>query len=592
MLFRELSEYYDGLEGISSRLKMMELLTSMLKGLGRDEVRAAVYITQGILLPPFEGLEIGIADMLVEEAAAIATGFKKEQVDREYKKTGDLGLAVQNLKASTKLKGLTERHYGVMDVYERMMKIAKTSGQGSKDRKVNMLADMIGAASPEEAKYIVRYPLGQLRTGAGDSTIMEALSMLATDGRGFKAEIERAYNICSDLGLVAEELVSKGPKAIESFKVSLFRPVRPALAERLTTADEILERTHGTAAVEQKYDGFRVQVHRDGDKVRLFSRRLENTTEMFPDLVDAVIDEIDTEKVIFEGEALAFNEATSEYLPFQETIQRKRKHDIKKMAEELPLHLFAFDLLYKDGRDWLGEPYEKRRAEIEHMLKKGKLISPTTRIVTKSAKELDSFFASSIENGLEGVMAKDLQAPYIAGARKFSWIKLKRSYRAKLADSMDLVILGYYLGKGSRAEFKFGGLLCGVYNSRRDMFETISRIGTGFTEVQMKELRELLNKAKVARRPARVDSVIEPDFWVDPRYVVTINADEITRSPMHTCGRARDNEGIETGYALRFPRLVGKDSAVRADKGPDEATTTDEILSMFKLQKKVGVSGE
>ncbi|MGI0100186.1 MAG: ATP-dependent DNA ligase [Candidatus Micrarchaeaceae archaeon] len=588
MLFKELALCYDSLEEVSSRLKMVDILSKLFRRLGPEEIAASVYITQGILLPPFEGLEMGVADKLVEEAASITTGYTKEQVDKEYKRTGDLGIAVQNLKRATKLKSMRERHYKILEVYEGMLRIARTSGEGSKDKKINMLADMIGAATPEEAKYIVRYPLGQLRMGVGDSTIIEALSAAITGDRKFKGSLERAYNICNDLGLVAKELSSKGESAIKNFKVTLFKPIRPALAERLTTAEDILERMHGKAAVEQKYDGFRVQVHKNGDDVRLFSRRLENTTEMFPDIIEAVKNEVKASRIIFEGEALVFNEATSEYLPFQETIQRKRKHDVEAMMAKMPLHLFAFDMMYLDDKDMLDEPYRKRREKIEEIMGGGKLIMPTTRIITSSPKELDRFFAKSIDNGLEGVIAKDLEAPYIAGARKFSWIKLKRSYRAKLADSLDLVILGYFLGRGSRAELKFGGLLCGVYNKERDMFETISRIGTGFTEAQMTELKERLNKIRVKARPANVDSLIEPDFWARPELVVTINADEITRSPMHTCGRSPDSEGIEMGYALRFPRLTGSDT-VRGDKGPYEATTTEEVIAMFRLQKKVSV---
>jgi len=590
MLFRELAEYYDKLEAVSSRLKMIEILSELFKKLSPDEMSAAVYMTQGILLPPFEGLETGIADKLVEEAAAVSTGYTKEQIDREYKRSGDLGLAVQKLKAESKLKSMRSGHYSITEVYDRMLKIARTGGAGSKEKKINMLADMIGAAVPAEAKYMVRYSLGQLRMGVGDSTIMEALSVIGTGDRKFKADLERAYNICSDLGLVAKELASKGPKAIEGFKVTLFKPVRPALAERLPTAEEILERMDGIAAVEQKYDGFRVQVHKDGNTVKLFSRRLEDTTDMFPDIARAVVEEVGVKRIIFEGEALAFNEATFEYLPFQETIQRKRKHDVEKMAAELPLHLFAFDILYLNDKDWLSEPYEKRRAELEKIFGKGKQITPTTRIVTKSPKELEEFFEKSVENGLEGVMAKDLKAPYIAGARKYSWIKLKRSYRGELSDTLDLVIVGYYLGRGSRAEFKFGGLLCAAYNKKKDMFETISRIGTGFTEMQMTELKDKLSKIKVKTKPARVDSIVEPDFWVTPTYVVTINADEITKSPMHTCGRELQKDGLETGYALRFPRLVGdNENTIRQDKSVEEATTTAEVIEMFKMQKKVGL---
>ncbi len=588
MLFSELSEYYERLESVSSRLKMVEILSEALAKIDVKEIQQAIYITQGILLPPFEGLELGVAEKLVEEAIAISTGYKKEDVEREYKKSGDMGIAVQLMKSKTRLRRISSKKYTISETYEKVRKIAETGGEGSKDRKIAMLADMIGSADPIEAKYTVRYLLGQLRLGVGDSTIIEALSVRETGERKFKADIEKAYNLCNDLGLVAKELVAKGPKAVANFKVTLFKPVRPALAERLPTVEQILERMHGIAAVEQKYDGFRVQVHKDGSKIRLFSRRLENTTEMFPDIVRAVREEVKAERIIFEGEALAFNESTSEYLPFQETIQRKRKHDIEKKAEELPLHMFAFDILYLENRDMLSEPYEKRREALERIFKTGRFVTPTVKIVTKSAKELESFFEKSVENGLEGIIAKDLKAPYIAGARKFSWIKLKRSYKGELSDTLDLVIVGYFLGRGGRAEFKFGGLLCATYNNKSDMFETISRIGTGFTEQQMQELKETLDKIKSRNRPARIDSLVVPDFWVQPKYVVTINADEITRSPMHTCGRSKDEAGIETGYALRFPRLVGP-KAIREDKGPEEATTTHEVIEMFKNQKKVGI---
>jgi len=411
MLFRELAEYYERLEAVSSRLKMIEVLSEAFKILSPKELQEAVYITQGILLPPFEGVELGVAEKLVEEGIAISTGYKKDEVEKEYKRSGDMGLAVQAIKSKTKLKRLDSKKYTISETYERVGKIAETGGEGSKERKIGMIADMIGSATPTEAKYTVRYILGQLRLGVGDSTIMEALSVIGTGDRKFKEEIERAYNICSDLGLVARELAEKGPKAIAGFKVTLFKPVRPALAERLPTAEQILERMHGIAAVEQKYDGFRVQVHKDGNTVRLFSRRLEDTTDMFPDIAKAVKEEVGAKRIIFEGEALAYNESTSEYLPFQETIQRKRKHDIAKKAEELPLHLFAFDILYLDNKDMLSEPYEKRREMIESLFKNDHMITPTTKIVTRSPKELELFFEKSVENGLEGIMAKDLKAP-------------------------------------------------------------------------------------------------------------------------------------------------------------------------------------
>lgn len=588
MLFKDLAEYYDKLEGVSSRLKMIELLTETFKKAKPEEIGHIVYITEGVLAPPFEGIEFGVADKLVEEAIAIATGYAKEEIEKEYRKSGDLGDVAKTLKSSARLKSFKNEHYSIEDIYKKMRTIASTSGKGSKAQKIGLLADMIANSSPEEVKYIVRYPLGELRMGVGDATILEALSVCFTGSREFKEKLERAYNLCSDLGYVGHTIAMQGKEAIADFKVTLFKPIRPALAERLPTATEILERMHGRAAVEQKYDGFRLQVHKDGNDIKLYSRRLENTTSMFPDILKAVKSEISAKRVIFEGEAIAFNEVTGELFPFQDTIQRKRKHNIAKKAEELPLHLFAFDVMYYEGKDYLNEPYEKRRALLEKILEKSTIIRPTTRIITSSPKELEEFFDKSIENGLEGIVAKNLTAPYIAGARKFSWIKMKRSYKGELTDTLDLVIVGYFLGKGSRAEFEFGGLLCATYNNKRDMFETITKLGTGFTEAQMSELKEKLDKIKRSSKPARVDSMIEPDFWTEPKYVVIVKADEITKSPTHTCGREKLPDGSEVGYALRFPRLVG-DQAIRSDKGPDEATTTSEIIEMFKLQKKVRI---
>lgn len=589
MLFKTLSEYYEKIYQTASRIEMVGILSEIFKQCSIEEISKIIYITQGQLAPTFEGIEFGIADKIVEEAISVATGYSKEEIEVQYHKTGDLGLVAELFSKSSKLRRMSDKKFTVLDVYSSMYKIATTSGKNSKELKIRMLSDLIASSEPVEAKYMVKYPLNELRLGAGDETILEALSLTITGTRSKKDVMDRAYNICSDLGEIGEMSLKGGIEAIENMKVSLFKPIRPALAERLPTPEEILKKMGGKCAVEQKYDGFRCQVHKDGNKVKLYSRRLEETTEMMPDIVKAVINDIKVDKVIFEGEALAYNESTNEFLPFQETIQRKRKHGISEKIIELPLHLMSFDIMYLEGKDLLGEPYEKRRALLEDVVKDSNTISPSKRILTDSAKEFEEFFEDSVENGLEGIVAKDLKSHYIAGARKFSWIKMKRSYRGELSDSLDLVIVGYYLGKGSRAEFKFGGLLCAVYNKEKDMFETISKLGTGFTEDQMVELQSLLTKIKVDEKPARVDSIMKPDFWVYPKYVVTVKADEITKSPMHTCGRSKQPDGTEVGYALRFPRLIG-DTTIRGDKSPEEATETKEVIEMFDQQKRVSIS--
>ena len=590
MLFREVAEYYEKLEGLSSRLDMIALLGEMLKKAGKEEIKPLIYMTQGVLAPPFESLEFGIAEKTLEDALAMASGHERAEIERMYRETGDLGLVSESIMQKSKLRRMSAKEQGFLDIYGSMVKIASSSGSGSKDSKIRMLSGIMGSLSPVEAKYLARYPLGQLRLGLGDSTIIEALSIVASGDRSEKAAVERAYNICSDLGYVGEIVAKEGIEGIRRMRVTLFKPIRPALAERLPTASDILERMGGKCAVEQKYDGFRCQVHKDGRKVKLYSRNLEETTAMLPDIVAAVVAHVKADKAIFEGEALAFNETTSEFMPFQETIQRKRKHGVGGMAETLPLKLFAFDLMFLDGKDMLAEPYEKRRSSLESAISKNDTITLSSRIITSSPKELDSFFESSIENGLEGIVAKDLSAPYVAGARKFSWIKMKRSYRGKIEDTIDVVIIGYYLGKGSRASFEFGGLLCATYNKEDDVFESVSRLGTGFTEKQMKQLSELLSKHVSKSKPKNVRSQVEPDYWVYPEFVVTVQADEITKSPMHMCGRHKEKDGTEVGYALRFPRLVGED-AVRSDKSPGDATTSKEIAEMYSEQKRVSLKG-
>jgi DNA ligase 1 len=585
--FEEVAKCYEKLEGISSRLEMIDTLTEMFKKTHKDEIKNLIYFTQGVLGPAYVGIETGIAEKFAEQAIAVATGFEREQVLAGYKKSGDLGLTAEEFIKKTKLRKMVSKRFDVNDVFEAMTKIAHTFGSGSQEVKIKMLVNLLSFSSPLESRYLIRFALGKLRLGAGDATILEALSKSSTGERKFKEELENAYNICSDLGKVGEVLVKEGETGIKHMKVSLFNPIRPALAERLPSAEEILEKMHGKCAVESKYDGLRAQVHIDkkAKKVEIFSRNLERLTDMFPDIVKAALAEVKAERVILEGEAIAYNDATGEFRPFQETIQRKRKHDIGEKSLTMPLHLFAFDLLFIDGEDYLEKPYEERRKKLESILTKDGRILPSDMKIVTTPKQLDKYFEEMVGDGLEGIVAKELHARYIAGARKFSWIKLKRSYRGELSDSVDLVIIGYFLGRGQRAEFQFGGLLTAVYNEKRDIYESITKIGTGFSEEQMKMFKTTLDKIKVAHKPARVESLITPDFWVDPKYVIEVRADEITRSPLHVAGKPEGTD--EPGYALRFPRIIS--DGIRADKSADEATTTKEIVEMFNQQKKVKV---
>lgn len=587
MYFSDLAAVFRKMEGTSKRLEMTSDLAELFRSASKKEFRRMVYLCQGVLAPQHEGVDLGMAEKMAFRAIAMATGIEQARIETHYRKSGDLGITAEELLKKRTQRFLHEEKLTVVKVYENFYKIATASGEGSQELKIKLLVELLANASPEEARVIVRFVTGTLRLGVGEATIVDALSVWKAGDKSLRPEIERAFNLRSDLGAVAELFAEKGIEAMREIGPEPFSPIRPALAERLPTAKEILERL-GPCIVEAKYDGLRLQVHKSGERVELYTRRQEKVTRMFPDVVKAVKEQLAKAKeAILEGEAIGYNEETGAYLPFQLTIQRKRKYEIAEKAEEIPLKLFAFELLYLNGKDYTNEPYSKRRAELERIVSKGETIALSDAVEASTPKELQKYFDESVERGLEGIIAKDLKAPYTAGARKFAWVKLKRSYAGELAETLDLAIVGYYHGKGKRTKFGFGGMLTAAYDDKSDSFKTIAKVGTGFTEQQMTELKEMLDKVAVKEKPSNVEALIEPHVWVRPKYVATIKADEITKSPTHTCGMKKGAKGWEgEGLALRFPRLI----QLRVDKGPRDATTEKEVLELFEQQRQRGLS--
>ncbi len=581
MEFKEVAQTFERLERTSERLELISILASLFSKADSSNVHMIVYLLQGRVSAPYTGIEIGLGEKLVEEAISRAFGVERGEVEKLYKELGDLGLVAEKLASNKKQMTLFSEPLTLERVYNNFYRIATASGQGVVDKKVRLLADLLKDASPLEARYIVRIPIGRLRLGIGDATILEALAVAKLGDRVYREDLERAYNYVSDLGYVARVLFEKGLEGIREVKPVLGIPIRPALAQRASSLEEIMQRMGGECAAEAKYDGFRLQIHRDGDKVWIFSRRMENMTGLFPDITEAVLRQVKAEKVIFEGEAIAYNEETGEFYPFQVTIQRKRKYGVEKAAEEYPLKLFAFDVMYVEGEDVMDKPYKERRKILEEIIEKGETIELSERIIARGVKELRDFFESCVERGLEGIMAKSLKSPYIAGARKWAWIKYKRVMKSQLSDTIDVVIVGYYKGRGQRAKLGIGGVLAAVYDPKTDTFKTVAKVGSGFTEEQFVELKRLLDEIAIPHKHPRVVSKLEADVWVEPKYVITVLADEITRSPNHTAGW----DG-ERGLALRFPRAV---SFVREDKGPEDATTEEELIEMYRQQKHVKV---
>jgi DNA ligase-1 len=573
MRFRDFAKYLETLEQTSGRTEIYRLLGELFSQADAGERAQIAYLCEGRLLPAFEGVETGMGERTIAASIVSATNRTETEVARASQKFGDLGLAAESLSPAKKRSTLS-----VSDVYEALLKIARTSGKGSSESKRDQLAALLRVSTPVEARYVVRITQGRLRLGLAAPTIMEAVARLQEDPKHARRIIERAYNLCSDLGLVLATLQTRGLEALNAFKVRVGNPVRPMLAERLPTAEKIVAKI-GRCAVEAKLDGFRCQVHLKGNRIEIFSRNLERTTEMFPDIAAAVRKKIAAKTAIIDGEALAINEATGEFHPFQVTVQRKRKHKIAEMSESYPLVLVAFDLLYLDGKDLTNTSYETRRGHLRKILKGGGgRILLSDALITESADELQAFFDKEVELGHEGIVAKRLSSGYEPGARNSNWIKLKRAYRGELSDTVDVVLVGYLRGRGARARFGIGSLLGAVYDARTDSFQTVGKIGSGLSDENWRRMKNVLNKVAVKEMPARVDSRLVPDVWIEPKYVVTVLADEITRSPIHTAGRDKEGRGL----ALRFPRVVG---FVRDDKSAEDATTTAEIKKMFAQQR-------
>lgn len=598
MLFKIVAECFEKIENTPSRLATTDYLVELFENTTPLDTKKIVYLLQGRIAPQFEGKEIGFGEKLVIEGIVKTTGFKKEEIEKDYKETGDLGETTQKLVEKKQQNSLFTKPLELEKVFQNLEKMSTTEGTGSQEQKKKLLAELFNYATPIEAKYIARIPLGSIRLGVGDPTIMDTFAIILAKQEdkkylekeeeerrkikiGLREKIESAYNVDSDLGELCKVLQEKGIKGLDKIKIRPGTPIRPTAAERLPSAKEIIEKL-GKCAVEAKYDGFRIQLSKEEEKIKIFSRQSEDITSMFPEIIEAAKTGLNAEKCIIEGEALAFNESTQEYYPFQVTIQRKRKYDIEKKSQEYPLKLFLFDIMYADGINYMEKPLHERRKKLESLIKKdNEIIKLSEYIITDSAIELENFFEEKISQGLEGIIAKDLNAPYIAGARKFAWIKLKRSYKGSLNDTLDLVIIGYYKGKGKRTEFGLGALLVATYNESEDTFESIAKIGTGMTENTLTELEEILSKSITKKKNPRIITNIDPDFFVEPKYVIEVNADEITKSPMHSCGKEENN----LGYALRFPRML----KLRTDKKAEGATSTSEVKKLFTIQKKVSL---
>lgn len=580
MLFSKVVEYYERIEATTKRLEMTDLLVQMFRETPPDDLDKLVYLTQGKLHPDYLGITLGLAEKLAIRVLALATGLEEPRVTELWKERGDLGLVAEEAIAARRQTALTSEPLTLAKVYGNLDEIARASGGGSQERKIRLLADLLNSAAPKETKYIVRAVVGKMRLGVADMTIVDALAATFAS-KEERDRVERAYNVSSDLGEVARHLAAGGLEGLAKVRLQLFRPIRSMLCERLETLEEILQRL-GRCALEYKYDGIRVQAHVGRGEVRLFSRQLEDTTGQFPEIVAGLREAYRGTEGIVEGEAVPLDPNTGEFLPFQEVSRRRgRKYDLEVMIKEYPVTLFLFDCLLDGGEDMTGRPYRERRTVLHDRIRPNDRVQLAVVKETDDPREAEAFFDTALQVGGEGLVAKALDSTYEAGARGYQWIKFKREYAAAMSDTVDLVAIGAFAGRGKRAG-TYGALLMAAYDRDADVFRTVCKLGSGFDDATLAALPERLAPHRVPQSPARVDSRLEPDAWFEPAVVLEVLGAEITLSPVHTGGRDLVRKGA--GFAIRFPRFTGR---WRDDKGPEDATTVQEVREMYEKQRKV-----
>lgn len=580
MEFTALSEAFEKMEKTTKRLELTDILVSLFRQTPPDIIARITYLMQGKLRPEFEGIELGVAEKMAIKAIAKSSAVPVREIQNAYREDGDLGHAAARILQQKAQTTFVVEDITVERVYETLYKISQSEGARSQDMKMRYIASLLNDANPQESSYILKILLGTLRLGIAENTVMDALSIAYTGSKENRERLEAAYNVSSDLGLVAQTIAAEGVDALDRFGVRVYSPVRPMLADRVRSEAEAVEKMGEKFAAEYKLDGERVQLHIKDGSVRLFSRSLENITSYYPDIVERVPGRLGTKEAILEAEAVAINETTGRFLPFQELMHRRRKYKVEKAVSSYPISVNLFDVLLSDGEDCTQKGYAERRKILEDITDQDEFVRIVPMETVTDQAGLAEFLENSINAGCEGLMLKRLDAPYRAGTRGSNWLKLKREYQNELGDSLDLVVIGAFFGKGRRTG-RYGTLLLATYDDEQDTFRSVCKVGTGFTDEDLDRLYQMLSGRVTLKRNPRVDSGMEADVWFEPELVIEVVASEITLSPIHRT--AWDALRKEYGLALRFPKFTGK---IRVEKSSEDASTDQEVIALYRGQTK------
>lgn len=581
MKFSLVADTLSYMENTTKRLELTQHLVDLFKITPADIIPKVVYLLQGKLRPDHEGVEIGIAEKIAIKALSKSSGISIRKIEDEYKDTGDFGQVASKILEQKTQTTFLSQNITVERVYDTLYKIAELKGARSQDMKMKYISSLLNDATPTEGGFIAKIITSNLRLGIADYTILDALSVAYTGSKENRPALEHAYNVCSDLGKVSQSVAEKGLESLKDFQVTIFSPIRPMLAERVKSPQEAHEKMGSEFASEYKLDGERVQVHRQEEKIVLYSRSLENITSYYPDIVENIGKALKSDEIILEAEVVAINDDTGEFLPFQELMHRRRKYKIAQAVQEYPITVNFFDILLVDKKSCLEVPYSERRKLLEKNVTEDSFAKIMPMVLVKTDSEVEDSLENAINSGCEGIMLKQLDSPYRAGARASNWLKLKREYRNELGDSLDLVVVGAFYGRGRRTG-RYGALLLSAYDDKTDEFPSICKVGTGFTDESLDQFYQILSDKITVKKDPRIQSGLEADVWFEPETVIEIVASEITLSPIHKVAMDKIRKG--SGLALRFPKFTGK---IRFEKTSENATNIDEIVTLYNSQKRV-----
>ncbi|HTY90279.1 MAG TPA: ATP-dependent DNA ligase [Methanocella sp.] len=553
-------DVFEKLRRTASRLEKTAIVADLIRGVPADDLPVIVTFLTGRVFPLWDERKIGIASQTIIKIISTITYNPEAKVVESYKNTGHLGVTAEEMFQKRRQTMFFEAEaIMVRDVYDTFVEIAKLTGAGSATKKQKVLIGLLRRATPKEAEYIVSLAMEYVLSGAKEGVMEEAIA------RAFNVQVDlvrRASMLTSDLGETAKVAMASGDTGLNAINIRPMRPVRPMLAQNVASIQEALDVMGGKADFETKYDGARLQVHKKGDEVRLYSRRLENLTDALPEIVAYVRQSVKADSAILDSECIATDPKTGRPVPFQNILTRLRRiYGVEEKKKLFPLFLRPFDILYINGESAIDKPFTERRRILETaVVPLDETLKPALALITDDVKAAQDLFKASLKSGNEGLMAKDLSATYTPGVRGKKMVKIK-----EVLDTLDLAIVSAEWGHGRKAGW-LTSFEVAALDENSDEYLVLGRVASGFSDEQLQEMTERL-KPLITAEQGRIVAV-RPDVIVEVKF------QEIQKSPIYS-----------SGYALRFPRLV----RVRDDLSPEEVNSFGRVMNIYDISHGIGV---